>query len=218
MKIYHIPTNFKDTGYVFKGMIATRNFIDGLILGLIGFLIASALPIKQGSRLSGYIFIVGFMVMLGISGIQGIPVSSYLFDFIQWIRRKKPYLYNNHGASFNVTAAQVMMSEPQLRNTIADTIDRIKENMASRHMEYIEGETFQFAEDPELEALRFASEQDDDKTQDKTTGTTVPVKEPEPVSKPVATVQMEEEGDELEDIDFSQLIDDLMLQETGDNT
>lgn len=198
-------------------MIATRNFIDGLVLGLIGFLIASALPVKQESRLSGYIFIVGFMFMLGISGIQGIPVSSYLFDFVLWFRRKKPYLYNNHGASFHVTAAQVMMSEPQLRNTIADTIDRIKENMASRHMEYIEGETFQFAEDPELEALRFASEQDDNKTQDQPTTSAAPAKETEPV-KPVAAVPIEEEDDELDDIDFSQLIDDLMLQETGDNT
>lgn len=202
MQVYHIPTNFKDAGYVFNGMIAVRNAIDAVVFALIGFLIASLLPFSDDGALSGYILIIGLFALIGFSGIRGIPVSVFLVDAIRWRNRRKPYLYNHHGTSFSMTAAEVMLTEPQLRNKIADALDKMKDSMASKRMEYIEGETFQFAEDPELEALRYAEEQ---------------LQEGAITEKEVPDNLTEnEEPQEKKDLDFNKIYDNIVLQDIED--
>lgn len=201
MQIYHIPTNFKDAGYVFNGMIAVRNAIDAVVFGLIGFIIASLLPFSGDGALSGYILFVGIFGMIGFSGIRGIPVSVFLVDAFRWRGRRKPYLYNHHGTSFSMTAAELMLTEPQFRNKIADALDKMKESMASRRTEYIEGETFQFAEDPELEALRYAEEQLHENTDQ-------PQKEEEaiPTNAPLESTE----------VDFNKIYENIVLHEVED--
>lgn len=159
MREYRIPTNYKDAGYIFNGMIATRNAIDAVVLGIIGFLVAKALPFKGEGALSGYILFIGLFAVIGITGIHGIPVSVYATDAIRWRKRRKPYLYNHHGQSFSMTAAELMLSEPQIRDKLADTLEKLRHSFSSKEIDYIEGQTFQFAPDPELEALKFAEEQ-----------------------------------------------------------
>ena len=158
-KIYRIPTNFKDSGHVFNGMIPTRNAIDAGWLAILGFVIASILPFSEGNKLTGYVFCIAGLGMVGIIGIQEVPVSTYLFDLYKWSRRRKPHLYNNHGGSYSVTAADVMLSTPGFRDTLADAIEKVRDSMRSKKPEYIEGETFQFAVDPELEELEEAERQ-----------------------------------------------------------
>lgn len=201
MRTYFIPTNFKDPGYIFNGMIAVRNAIDGIVFAFLGLIIASLLPFNKDGAISGYILIIGLFAMIGFAGIQGIPVSVYLSNAIRWQSRKKPYLYNHHGTSFSMTAAEVMLSEPQLRNKLADALDKMKESMASRKVEYIEGETFQFAEDPELETLRFADEQLHEET--------------EPIQKEVPDIQQKPA---TEEVNFDFIHDSIVLRdiEEGD--
>lgn len=157
-RIYQIPTNFQESGYMFNGMIAKRNALDALVLGAFGFLLATLLPLEGEMAISGYILCIGFFGMFGILGFKGLPISTYLIDLISWSKRRKPYLYNYHGDAFSISAADLMLSEPQLRDALADALDHMKETMANRQPEYIEGETFEFVADPELEALKAAEE------------------------------------------------------------
>lgn len=201
MQIYHIPTNFKDPGYIVNGMIAVRNAIDAVAMGLIGFLLASLLPFNKEKALSGYILIIGLFTMIGFFGIRDIPVSTFLADALRWRGRRKPYLYNHHGTSYSMTAAELMLSEPQLRNKIADVLDKLQESMTSKRIDYIEGETFRFAEDPELEALRYAEEQmKEEAEREETSSTTTP---PEP----------EENLVNPKPVDFDQIIDNIVLSD-----
>lgn len=159
-RIYQIPVNFQQSGYVFNGMIATRNLVDAAVLFLTGLMFASLLPFEGYSKLSGYILIGGSFAIVGITGINGIPCSTYLLDYYRWTKRRKPYLYNAHGGVFAMSSADLLLSEPQLRDTLADAIDSVKAAMSKDQPEYIEGETFEFAEDPELAALRDAEERE----------------------------------------------------------
>lgn len=201
MQVYHIPTNFKDAGYVFNGMIAVRNAIDAVVMGLIGFLFASLLPFDKEKSISGYILIVGVFAMIGFFGIRDIPVSTFIADALRWRGRRKPFLYNHHGTSYSMTAAELMLTEPQLRNKIADMLDKVQESMASKRIEYIEGETFRFAEDPELEALRYAEEQmqGGDNKED-TLEDAIPAEKEEKAVDPKA-------------VDFDQIIDNIVLSD-----
>jgi len=192
MKLYRIPTNYSQSGKVFRGMIDKRNLVDAIILGVIGYFLASLLGFDGDSAISGYILIIGLFFVFGIIGIHGIPVSVYVIDAKRWRKRKKkPYLYNNHGGVYTVSAADIMLNAPQLRDTLADAIDRVRAALTPKKPDYIEGETFQFAEDPELLALQAAQEalekendsaqDDDDEAADSKEATTEV--QPEPAAK-----------------------------------
>lgn len=158
-RIYRIPTNYKDSGYIFNGQIAKRNAIDAVVLGLIGFLIARMFPVSGEAALTVYILFIGLLGMIGIVGFKQIPISVYVVDMLHWRKRKKkPYFYNDKGGAYTVSAADLLINEPQLRDMLADAIDSVRNSLASKRPSYIEGETFEFALDPELEALKAAQE------------------------------------------------------------
>ena len=93
-----------------------------------------------------------------------------------------------------------MLTEPQLRNRLADALDKMKESMASRRTEYIEGETFQFAEDPELEALRFAEEQLQ-----------------ESIPEPDVPEPTDEKPEPPREVDFNQICENIVLRDIEEN-
>lgn len=158
-RVYIIPNNFKQGGYILNGQISKRNAVDGVILSAIGLFVSYLIPVADDARLSLTIFMVGIFGMWGFIGVNGIPVSTYLIDMVKWRRRcKKPYLFNTNSVSFISTAADVHLNETQMRDMVADVLDKVKNTFARETPEYVEGETFQFSEDPTLENLRFADE------------------------------------------------------------
>lgn len=155
-----IPTNFMESGYLFSGAVSIRNAVEAGVLGVLGFLICRMLPLPGGTNaITWYILIIGPFALLGLFGIQGDPLSVFVTGFIKWRRRRKPYFYSNHSQAYTQEAADYIMDSPQLRDMLADALEKVRENMASERMEYIEGETFRFAEDPEQEALKQAQEE-----------------------------------------------------------
>lgn len=204
-KIYRIPANFRDGGYILNGMIAKRNAVDAVILGAIGAIIVWALPINKDAELSMYILFVGLFAMIGISGIKGVPVSTYLIDAYHWRKRRKmPYLYNTHSGAYSVSAADLMLSETSLRDTVSGVLDKIKDSMQSDKPDYIEGETFEFAADPELEMLRYAHEKNEEEKEK--SQNTAPSNEPDQTENTPA----------VREIDISDIIDNLMLTDHGE--
>lgn len=158
-KHFVIPTNFMETGYVFNGMIAIRNAVEGVILGILGFFLCKIIPMPDSEiAISYHIMIIFPLFMLGAVGVQGDPLSVFIFDFFKWRKRRKPYFYSNHGEAYTQEAADMLLEAPQLRDFIADAIDKTKAKFAAEEIDYVEGKTFRFAEDPEQEALRMAQE------------------------------------------------------------
>lgn len=208
---YLIPTNFKEAGYWFNGMIASRNFIDAVALAIIGWSVSKWIPVPQSAVLSVRLTIAGLFGIAGIFGVGGIPLSTFLLDVLRWTKRRKPYLYNTHSGTYTVTAADIMLNTPGIKDALADTLDKIRTTMQSKKTDYIEGETFQFSSDPELELLINAEQR-----------LHKPAEEP---SQAEAPAQQSDEGSETDKsttvnnaVNFDELVQEIVLHdiEEGD--
>ncbi len=154
--IYHIPVNFKEPGQVLNGTTSIRNAIDAVVLALLGVLLATAVPVAN--KLGLVVLLGGFFGMFGLVGIRGIPVSDFLFTALRWLRNRKPKMYNYHGGVYSMSSADLMLQQPQLRDTVAGIVEKISKSMAGQRVNYVEGENFEFSYDPEMEALKLAQE------------------------------------------------------------
>lgn len=190
-------------GYTFNGLIAIRNLIDGVVLGLAGIIPVLLLPISTAAKVSTCIIVGGYLAMLGVVGINGIPVSTYLHDYFGWRKRRKPYLYNTHGGAYSVSSADLVINATQIGDVIANTLDKAKAAISGPQKEYVEGVTFIFAEDPEIAALKdaqaeameqekeAAEEAEKNSGKDKTSQITAPKEEPEqPIPSAPGTINM----------------------------
>lgn len=152
-RVYSIPENFIDESRIFKGMFKTRNFIEGLILG--GISAIPALFIPAGSFNSRVMIITVFaapMFLLGNNGYNGDPISTTIRNAKNWFSARGMMLYNTGTRALKEAPLTTMMEKPQAKEKILDLLDSIREERRKRttSVEYIEGETFVFAEDREL--------------------------------------------------------------------
>lgn len=161
-RTYNIPANYLDSGYVLNGRFPIRNGIEAVILGFAGYFICSLLPIphfpESWDGITYYTLIILPLMMLGAVGIAGDPVSVFIMDAIRWRKERKPYFYNRNGCAFRISAAQLMIEEPSIKDALANKLDAMRRKIKGPAIEYVEGQNFQFAVDPELEALRDAEE------------------------------------------------------------
>lgn len=160
-KIYRIPVNFKKGGYVFNGLIETRKAVEAVCGALIGLIICQILPLKNIvlSILLHFLFIAAFAI-IGFVGVRGEPFSVFFMNYMRWRKiRKKPYIYNPNGMTFAGSPTLRIFDEQDAGDVVADWLASIKARFAKERPEYIEGETFQFAEDPLLTRLQSIEEQ-----------------------------------------------------------
>lgn len=150
---YKIPANFTNLGYFFNGRLAKRNAVDAVILIVIGILLCRLLPIPADASLSVTVFVAGLLGALGCAGIHGLPVSYYLVAFTKWLSRRQPKFYNPNSGLYSVSAADIVLTEKQLGDYIATTVNKLRSHIGRLKPEYIEGENFEFLDDPELLAL-----------------------------------------------------------------
>ena len=154
MRIYHIPSNFNDSGYAFNGMFKKRNLIDAAIFGSVAFTIASLIPLPPEISWTVRLTLTGVAVGISVNGIDDIPMTAYLIDLLHWLRRRDICFYNPHSKFFTERAADVILSQQQFGDSVANTIDRVSSAVHKRRPDYVEGENFQFADDPEQEMLQ----------------------------------------------------------------
>lgn len=158
---FFIPANHADPGYVFNGTIAKRNAAEGIVMGIGGLILCHSLPFVPHNLdgISWYVMFFCAPLMIGAVGIQGDPVSTFLIGVFKWLRRrKKPYIYNTHGRGYSISSAELLLEQPQLRDRVADFMDKLSARMGRKRIDYVEGETFQFEDDPEMSALSDAEE------------------------------------------------------------
>lgn len=161
---YVIPQNFMESGYLFSGTVAKRNAVEGLILGVLGYGLCQLLPLPGGlDAITWYILIIGPLFLVGLAGVQGDPLSVFLYGVFKWRRRRKPSFYSEHSLAYTQEAADSLMDAPTFRDLLADGFDKVKDAVKEENIEYVEGKTFRFAVDPHQEALRNAQEEIDQK-------------------------------------------------------
>lgn len=162
-----IPTNFMETGYVLNGTVSIRNAIEAGVMALLGILICRVLPLPDGTKaITWYILICGPLGLIGLSGVQGDPLSVFILDFIKWRKRRKPFFYSGHNEAYTQEAADSIMETPQVRDMIAGAVDKLRSRMSSGEVDYVEGKTFEFEVDPEQEALKQAQKELDAKKEE----------------------------------------------------
>lgn len=109
--IYTIPYNFIDESKVFGGMVATRNLIEGCVLGGIAsvpvFLISFPLQVKLT------LILVCFLVfgVIGCIGINGDPITRFIIYYIQFRRQKRIISFNGKVKFHESAADNIEFSE-----------------------------------------------------------------------------------------------------------
>lgn len=149
---YVCPANFVDTGYVFGGLLRTRNFIEGIVAALVGVLIVFSLPISSfTTRIAVLISVCGPLLLVGITGINDDPLSVYLMSMYKWRSNRRLMIYNKKSKVREDDIVDVMLEQ----RTVADNLsDRIAQMRATRVNEMpeslVEGLDFVFEDDSEI--------------------------------------------------------------------
>lgn len=168
---YHIPMNFIDESRIINGMFKTRNFIEGCVLaGAVGFPCWTGVNAPFEVKISLVVGIALPFLLIGISGINGDPLSTFIRNAIAWARSRGTMLYNNETRALAQAPIKVMMDEEGMNDKILDFVDSMKQKTAKKRSEnpLIEGEDFVFAEDKSLAGNYLDEVEFDDDNEDGT--------------------------------------------------
>lgn len=167
---YHIPMNFIDESRVVNGMFKTRNFVEGCILAAL-----VALPAWAGIHAPFEIkisLVVGLALpffLVGISGINGDPLSTFVKNAVAWSRSRGTMLYNYETRALAQAPIKTMMEQEAVSDKILDFVEAMREKKAKKRNEnpLVEGEDFVFAEDKSLAGNYLDEVEEDDEPVDK---------------------------------------------------
>jgi len=153
--VYIIPENFIDEGRCIRGMFKTRNFIEGLVAALILGFPSLLIPFSAIEYKIGFCFVaLGLPFAVVYNGFNGDATSVFLRYARHWFKNKDNMLYDEKLKVLKETPLDYMESQPSARDNLIDKVESIKEKVIRQNdTEYIEGETFVFEEDEELEKL-----------------------------------------------------------------
>ncbi len=155
-QIYSIPENFIDESRIIKGMFRTRNFIEGVLMAAVVALVSFAIPAADtNTRIFIVISCAGPFFLIGNAGFNGDPISTTLINAKKWLQDRGVMLYNYKVRALIKSPLQAMYDREEMRDRVVDFVDNMKEKQRERNAQtqYIEGETFVFAEDKDLEGI-----------------------------------------------------------------
>lgn len=149
---YQIPDNFIEGGRIFNGMFRTRYFIEGVILGFVGLFI-SQLPnyASMQSSIIVHILLIAPLFLIGLVGINDLPISIFLATCIKWKRKKAIYFYNGKPRSQRVRPVDKLMHSVTARDRMIAAIQHLRASKDAKDYNYVEGVDYVFREDLELE-------------------------------------------------------------------
>ncbi len=153
---YIIPENFIDEGRCFRGLFKTRNFIEGLIVALILGSPSLLIPFSAIEYKIGFCFVTfGLPFAITYSGFNGDATSVFVKYAHRWFKNKDLMLYDDKLKVLKETPLEYMESKDSVRDNIIDKVENIRSKVIrdTSDEEYIEGETFVFEEDEEIEKL-----------------------------------------------------------------
>ena len=141
---YSIPENFIDESRIINGMFKTRNFIEGVTLAGIAALFVTAIPVES------------FNLKLVMYFASCMPLSKTVINARKWQTTKGIMLYDKKVHPLIKSPLQAQLEKTQPKDRLVDVIEAMKERQAVREQQLVlvEGETFEFVKDKELEDIR----------------------------------------------------------------
>lgn len=158
--VYTIPSNFIDSGRIFNGMFKTRNFIEAIIVIAIMFLILNLIPFSSiTTKIAVMVSVIGPLALACLVGINDDTAFSFVASVFSWRKKRRIMLYNRNQEVQKIRALDALMDRTLPRDKIMKFINNWKEQRKSRSDDFvlIEGETFQFVEDPEIARINEAA-------------------------------------------------------------
>lgn len=160
---YLIPMNFIDESRFLNGMVKTRNFVEGSIMGgIIALIVWGLISAPFEAKISLTIGLAFPFFMLGLSGINGDAFSTFVYHAVSWARARGTMLYNNETRALAQAPIQSMLEEEGLNDKILNIIDSFKDKAQKKRMSspLVEGRDFVFARDTDLEGNYLDEQQD----------------------------------------------------------
>lgn len=154
---YSIPENFIDESRIINGMFKTRNFIEGVTLAGIAALFVTAIPVESFNlKLVMYFASCMPLLFIGLAGFNGMPLSKTVINARKWQTTKGIMLYDKKVHPLIKSPLQAQLEKTQPKDRLVDVIEAMKERQAVREQQLVlvEGETFEFVKDKELEDIR----------------------------------------------------------------
>lgn len=159
-KTYYIPDNFWGESRVFNGQFRTRNLIDSVLLSLV-MLLVLGVPIiffaLRGAavqvKVTALIIIIAPGFLLGQVGYNGDPFSTFLKNLMSWRKISETRLYNSNPRLLGTDPVKAMYEGERGIDKILDAVQNFQEGrIAKKTAEtYVEGETFEFEYDPNID-------------------------------------------------------------------
>lgn len=132
LKQFIIPENFMGESRLFQGQLKTRNVVEGgLISGVLAIFFWNVISVPITTKISLVIFLSAPLGLLGLFGVNGDPLSTFIKIFFSWRRKRGLMLFNNEARALKEAPIKLMMSEDGMGDKLRDFLDTRKEKKAA---------------------------------------------------------------------------------------
>lgn len=151
-EVYTIPDNFIKDGYIANGNIRFRNAVEAALLTGVTALILWSLPIQDWTiRLTTTVTFSTPMLIIGIIGVNGDPLSVFLRNAWHWFQSKRVLLYNGKIATVHTRPVESALNKELPRDKIVYALGNMKKSREpDSHDILVEGRDFVFSDDDEF--------------------------------------------------------------------
>lgn len=151
-EVYTIPDNFIKEGYILNGNIRLRNAFEAVIMTGVAALVLWNLPIQDWSiKLTVTVTFSTPMLLIGIIGVNGDPISVFLRNALHWFQSKRILLYNGKIATVRTRPVEDVFNRELPRDRIIYAFDSMKKNHGNdKPGVLVEGRDFVFSDDDEF--------------------------------------------------------------------
>ena len=186
-----------------------------MISGVLAIFFWNVISVPITTKISLVIFFSAPLGLLGLFGVNGDPLSTFIKIFFSWRRKRGLMLFNNEARALKEAPIKLMMSEDGMGDKLRDFLDARKEKKAAERasQEMVEGKTFEFAPDSSLEGNYIDEDDDGDETPSGSAGNLHKTKR----NQSFVEVEVLEEDDDtsLELDGFTEDIDSSTVEESG---
>lgn len=152
--LYRIPDNFMDEPRILMGAFKRRNFIEGLILSLLGLIPGLLIPVNSvPSRITAAIICCAPFMIIGIMGYNGDPISIALKAANEYSRTRGEKIYNQNCRVLEYSPTEDLLHRELARDKVVSVYQGYKKRREQKLQEESvnENSSFRFEYDPDID-------------------------------------------------------------------